>query len=333
MNEHGSTRTLAIAPPDWFSIGFGRLRLTIFRIDTPAFGLFGLVLERGDRAQGFLTLRDGSAREVDYDLTGEGAQTAELIYVHSDHLSTPRLATNDTQTVVWRWAGEAFGNTTPNEDPDGDGIATTVNLRFPGQYFDQETGLHYNWNRYYDPGKGRYVTSDPIGLDGGLNTYTYVDDNPLQFFDRDGLVTWTGTIKAGGFVAFVGAGGMLIEVRTKYINGKRGFVKALAVGPGAGVGIKLPKLPKGTPSGTVGGAEFNDPLIDVIDPNVFNGRFEAAGAAAVVGGGIGHQLIRCGRAFARVTGKNLGLDVGATGFAGTCTVLESRIEDCTDCNQ
>jgi len=63
----------------------------------------------------------------------------------------------------------------------------TLNLRFPGQCFDKETGLHYNYFRTYDPSTGRYLESDPIGLDGGLNTYTYVLNNPLIHMDLFGL--------------------------------------------------------------------------------------------------------------------------------------------------
>jgi len=72
------------------------------------------------------------------------------------------------------------------------------NKRLPGQYYDQETGLHYNYFRYYDPETGRYITSDPIGLEGGLNTYAYVENNPLRWIDPSGfskLDKWWGLPK------------------------------------------------------------------------------------------------------------------------------------------
>ena len=84
---------------------------------------------------------------------------------------------------MWSATYDAFGRATV--DP-----ASTIsnNLRFPGQYADQETGLHYNWNRYYDPvNGGRYITSDPIGLRGGINLYTYVGGSPISFVDYLGL--------------------------------------------------------------------------------------------------------------------------------------------------
>jgi RHS repeat-associated protein len=113
--------------------------------------------------------------------------TDTLTYLHPDHLGTPRLGTDATATPVWRWEGDAFGDTPPDEDPDANGQSTTVHLRFPGQYFDAETGRHENWFRYYDPQIGRYITSDPIGLQGGLNTYGYAGENPLSNIDPTGL--------------------------------------------------------------------------------------------------------------------------------------------------
>ncbi len=74
-----------------------------------------------------------------------------------------------------------------DKDLDGDGIKTNICLRFPGQYEDGESGLHYNYFRDYHPGWGRYVQSDPIGLNGGINTYAYVNSNPLRFTDEHGL--------------------------------------------------------------------------------------------------------------------------------------------------
>ena len=99
--------------------------------------------------------------------------------------------TDTTGTVVWALDSTpfdaihgAFG--LPNEDVDLNGISITYNARFPGQYFDAETGLNYNYFRDYDPSIGRYIQSDPIGLAGGLNTYGYVGGNPVNATDPTG---------------------------------------------------------------------------------------------------------------------------------------------------
>ena len=115
-------------------------------------------------------------------------RNGNVYHIHTDHLGTPRVVTTSdpSNTVLWKWNSDAFGNTQPNEDVDGDGTNFVMNLRFPGQYYDAETGLHYNYFRDYDPSTGRYIQSDPIGLSGGLNTYGYVGGNPLKFIDPTG---------------------------------------------------------------------------------------------------------------------------------------------------
>ena len=123
----------------------------------------------------------------------------QVSYLYTDHLLTNRLATDQAQQVIWRWEGEAFGNTLAQELSN-----IQVNLRFPGQYFDVETNLHYNHFRYYDSMSGRYITSDPIGLQAGSNTYNYTDSNPLIYFDTHGLnpLAWAaGACKAWDKIA------------------------------------------------------------------------------------------------------------------------------------
>lgn len=139
-----------------------------------------------------------------------------VVYLHTDHLETPRKASNSQGQLVWAWASDAFGSTPAHEDVDGNGLRTTINLRFPGQYLDAESGLHYNWHRYYDAQSGRYLQSDPIGvvLYGDMaarqlattgpvppdlaaslysaqpaynHLYNYALSNPLSYSDPEGL--------------------------------------------------------------------------------------------------------------------------------------------------
>jgi RHS repeat-associated protein len=88
---------------------------------------------------------------------------------------------DNANNIVWKWESSPFGETKPTG-------TLNFNLRFPGQYFDAETGTHYNINRDYNPVTGRYIQSDPIGFDGGVNSYLYTDGMPIIALDEDGLV-------------------------------------------------------------------------------------------------------------------------------------------------
>jgi RHS repeat-associated protein len=102
-------------------------------------------------------------------------------YYHNDHLGTPQSLTDQNGQIVWQAERDAFGNSQENTQ------SITNNLGFAGQYLDRESGLYYNWHRYYDTGAGRYIETDPIGLAGGINTYAYVFSNPLLLIDVFGL--------------------------------------------------------------------------------------------------------------------------------------------------
>jgi RHS repeat-associated protein len=110
-----------------------------------------------------------------------------VYYLEVDNLNTPRKARNQAGVIIWQWYSDMYGGGLPDEDPTGSGVLTHINLRFPGQYYDAETGLFYNGSRYYHPGSGRYYQSDLIGLAGGINTYAYVGGNPVNLTDRLGL--------------------------------------------------------------------------------------------------------------------------------------------------
>ena len=114
-------------------------------------------------------------------------RNGQAYMIHTDHLDTPRRVTDQNTAPVWDWRNaDPFGATPPDETAGGS--AFVFNLRFPGQYFDKETGLAYNVFRDYDPGTGRYIESDPIGLAAGqMSTYAYVNGNPLNKVDPLGL--------------------------------------------------------------------------------------------------------------------------------------------------
>jgi RHS repeat-associated protein len=137
----------------------------------------GLVAEYDGKGTEIKTYgyKPGSTWTTDPLFMKEGT---EYYFYHNDHLGTPQKMTAVNGAVVWGAQYEAFGKASV------DGGSTVVNnLRFPGQYFDAETGLCYNFHRYYDPVSGRYFRVDPIGLVGGINLFTYVLNNPVNSID------------------------------------------------------------------------------------------------------------------------------------------------------
>ncbi|MBK9664913.1 MAG: RHS domain-containing protein [Gammaproteobacteria bacterium] len=272
-------------------------------------------------------------------------QATKAYAIHTDHLGTPMRLTDTTGTVVWALDSTpfdaihgAFG--LPNEDVDLNGISTTYNARFPGQYFDVETGLNYNYFRDYDPSIGRYIQSDPIGLAGGLNTYGYVGGNPLRSSDPSGLLTWTGT-QTGG--AFFTAGVYFFNLTSECVNGQRGHVRVTFVGAGLGLGVNV--------SATASSAGFKDPYL-FINPSSFNGEGWIASAGVALPGAA-TPAVAVGAALAGhpIKPQDVGASIGATklgeagrygigpqaGFEfsigalyGTSTVTSSSITN--DCN-
>jgi len=116
------------------------------------------------------------------------ASGPELFYIYADQLGTPRVLVDASNKIRWQWnPSDPFGIEPPDESPQGDFVSLPFNLRYPGQYYDRETGLHYNGARDYDPTTGRYLEPNPVGLRSGVNLYTYAGDNPLSASDPSGL--------------------------------------------------------------------------------------------------------------------------------------------------
>jgi RHS repeat-associated protein len=149
--------------------------------------------------------------QVRREAQGEQWGPQRLAWYQCDHLGTPMELTDDKGKIVWEGDYKAFGKA---KATSFDGF--TNNLRFQGQYWDEETGLHYNRYRYYDPMAGRYVSKDPIGLEGGANQFGYVSGNPLNDVDPTGLLMLT----VGGNVRIPFIGGATHSLGISYFNGQ-----------------------------------------------------------------------------------------------------------------
>jgi len=210
-----------------------------------------------------------------------------LYNVSTDQLGTPRVITRQSdEAIAWRWdSAEAFGATAPDQNPNSLGTFS-FNQRLPGQVFDAESGLFQNWNREYNPRIGRYMQSDPVGLNGGTNTYLYVNGNPTSMIDPSGEFGIPGAIAggiiggiSGGFGAAATGGNVFRGVVFGAVGG------AVVGGSGAWVTGLLGSVAIRVAAGMAGNAlgqmqNIGDPKFK--GPNV--GSFVGAGVGAAAGG-------------------------------------------------
>jgi RHS repeat-associated protein len=265
----------------------------------------------------------------------EGGGPAAMFFIHADHLNSPRLITNQAGQAVWRWEQtDPFGGNVPNENPSGLGTFT-CNLRLPGQYFENETNLHYNYHRDYDPATARYTQFDPIGLRGGINGYAYVGSNPLILTDPKGLaVEWHGNIYTGGAAAGIGGQLAYFKLESECKCDKKvtisGFAAYVTIGGGAklrGVGRFFEEA-----FGVGNPLSLSDPWSDCPDPSAATGPAWHSGFGGVIGVGAGFltrwSLGRL-RTYHFIEGPALGFDISATATLwGQSAVTDVKVECC-----
>jgi len=125
---------------------------TVFHYDISG-NLIGESVD-GKKSRDYIWIDNQPIAQIEYK--PKSSKVKNTTYLTTDHLNTSRIGTDSTSAIVWRWDSDGFGINKPDKDPDGDGKKINVRLRFPGQYKDGESGLVYNWNRYYDPKTEEY---------------------------------------------------------------------------------------------------------------------------------------------------------------------------------
>jgi RHS repeat-associated protein len=188
-----------------------------------------------------------------------GGRGERVAYVHVNHLGAPVLMTDRDARPVWSADYAPFGRrlaTASRLD------RVKLQLRLPGQWEDEESGLHYNDQRYYDPDRGRYLTADPLGLRGGLDAHAYAGNNPVRYSDPLGLLLFAfdGT---GNDDSDPGRLSNVVRFRDLYA-GRRYYI----TGPGTRdprTGIDNPWYAGGEPADIVASLTGSDRIARLID--------------------------------------------------------------------
>lgn len=197
----------------------------------------------------------------------------QIYAVQSDQMGRPEVIANSSQQIVWRANNAAFDRSVTLDSIGG------FNIGFPGQYFDSENNLWYNWHRYYDASIGRYIQSDPIGLGGGINTYSYVVNNPVTNIDPYGL--WSFSVDL-----YRGVGGSFIVGQH---NSSNNWFVGGRLGVGVAAGVELNMLDNGPTARELRRNPYGD-----VDPSIKPGSSGTSfGGKVNIGGSFGPYSVSC----------------------------------------
>ncbi|EAM3331545.1 hypothetical protein E2V02_22450 [Salmonella enterica] len=150
--------------------------------------------EISEQNQQWLTMCGLTLEQMKNQVEPELAPVRKIHLYHCDHRGLPLALIDINGHIAWSAESDEWGNVLREDNQHN----LQQLIRLPGQQWDKESGLYYNRHRYYDPAQGRYITQDPIGLDGGLNSYSYVKNNPVNWIDPLGLAHTSGKWKDCG---------------------------------------------------------------------------------------------------------------------------------------
>jgi RHS repeat-associated protein len=237
-------------------------------------------------------------------------------------LGTPQQVVAKNGAKTWEGVYRAFGEIKSETG------SWEQRLRFAGQYFDEESGSHYNYFRDYDPSTGRYLQSDPIGLNGGLNTYAYGFSNPVIWFDQNGLyVEWNGSMGSVGAVA--GFGGVISfysfesECKCNKKVSLSGFASFVVYGAG-GKAASTGSLTLYTPGECPNASDFNG-----------SAWISGINVVAIAGGSL-LTRVKLGSASSDrdpmiISGPSYGVDIGLMATLwGQSSVTDQYVLDCCE---